>query len=245
MWALLPALALAAEPDLEARLLGPEPEVRVFGPAPTTAAPVEAAVTAEPPADVTAPAGAATRSDDPLALLGDLDGALASDRSSPAESLPYWVPVLALAGAAAFYQFRRKTVAAAPTEDAAQISVLTRAALGNGSGLALVEVRDGRRTRRLLLGTGDKNPVLLSELDAAAPIEVRGDATPAPRPSRRSEGLSRQLTEPRSAPSPRGVVVGDQVLPVDDDSREARKAAAQILLDEALATRRTGPRAVQ
>ncbi len=190
------------------------------------------------------PLGVADGSDEPGAWLEQLDGLDRVASSSPVPGLPWWVPLAALIGAGAFYWSRKKKAETGP-EDGQPIRVASRAQIDGTAGIAIVEIRDGGRRRRFLIGTGDKSPVLLTELGATRAAATTGvEVTSAPigaRPvSRRSSGLSNALSS--GEPAKRRSVASDWAAPEPGGEMAPRTAAARVLHDEALGR---GPGAVQ
>lgn len=228
-WLLLVMMASAQDSALETRLLGPQapivgPSAPVVGPAAPVVQPQAA------PLPVQTPVAAEQA---PLSFLDTLqsDGTVSAESSSP--GLPWWVPLVALAGAGAFYWTRRKTVAE-EGELAPAIRVISRAGLGGSAGISIVEVLDGDRCRRLVIGTGDKQPVLLTELAPSARLEpVREDRPVSGRASVLARALSRPKQTSNATSVPRTPRPANDWMAADPSSEMGpRKAAARVLIHQ-------------
>ncbi len=228
-WLLVIAMASAQDSTLEQRLLGPQapivgPSAPIVGPAPPVVQP------ALPNSLVEAPA---TVQPSPLSFMDTLqtDGTVRAASGTP--GLPWWVPLVALAGAGAFYWTRRKT-AVEEGELAPAVRVISRAALGGSAGISIVEVLDGDRCRRLVIGTGDKQPVLLTELAPSARLEpVRDDRPVSGRASVLARALSRPQTSSSAKSAPRTPRPANDWMAADPSSEIGpRKAAARVLIHQ-------------
>ncbi len=228
-WLLFMVMASAQDGTLEQRLLGPQapivgPSAPLVGPAP----PVVQAVLPNTPAEAPAPTQVS-----PLSFMDTLETDGTMSATSDAPGLPWWVPLVALAGAGAFYWTRRKT-AVEEGELAPAIRVISRAPLGGSAGISIVEVLDGDRCRRLVIGTGDKQPVLLTELAPSARLEPVRDDRPV---SGRASVLARALSRPKAASSaksaPRTPRPANDWMAADPSSEIGpRKAAARVLIHQ-------------
>jgi hypothetical protein len=228
-WLLLMVMASAQENTLEQRLLGPQ--APIVGPAAPIVGPVAPVVQAALPNALVEAQPAAQPS--PLSFMDTLetDGTVSAASSAP--GLPWWVPLVALAGAGAFYWTRRKT-AVEEGELAPAIRVISRAGLGGSAGISMVDVLDGDRCRRLVIGTGDKQPVLLTELAPSARLEPVQDDRPV---SGRASVLARALSRPKASSSPKSAPrtprpANDWMAADPSSEIGPRKAAARVLIHQ-------------
>jgi hypothetical protein len=228
-WLLVIVMASAQDSALEQRLLGPQ--APIVGPTAPVVGPTAPIVQASIPTPAIAPPAAVPAV--PLSFLDTLESEGTVSIPSSAPGLPWWVPIIALIGAGAFYWTRRKT-AVEESELAPAIRVISRATLGGSAGISIVEVLDGDRCRRLVIGTGDKQPVLLTELAPSARLEpVRDDRPVSGRASVLARALSRP--QPSSAPksAPRTPRPSNDWTAADPSSEIGpRKAAARVLIHQ-------------
>jgi hypothetical protein len=116
---------------------------------------------------------------------GLAEGEVASESEMSLPALPWWFPV-ALLGSLGLFLYTRKQGGLRPLGlggAVAPMRVLSRTALGQNTGLALVELDDGDGgTRRVLVGFGGGSPNLVTELGAQRALELEEPA-PAPVPA--------------------------------------------------------------
>jgi hypothetical protein len=228
-WLLLMAMASAQDSVLEQRLLGPQapivgPTAPIVGPAAPVVQATVPALTVEAPTVV---------QQSPLSFMDTLETEGTVSATSSAPGLPWWVPLVALVGAAGFYWTRRKS-AVEEGELAPAIRVISRAGLGGSAGISIVEVLDGDRCRRLVIGTGDKQPVLLTELAPSARLEPVQDDRPV---SGRASVLARALSRPKASSSPKSAPrtprpANDWMAADPSSEIGPRKAAARVLIHQ-------------
>lgn len=117
--------------------------------------------------------------------LNDLvEEATESEQEGGLPSVPWWLPA-SLLGAAGLFLFTRREGGLRQLglgNTATPMRVLSRTALGQNTGLALVELDDGAgATRRVLVGFGGGSPNLVTELGTqVASAPVLAEPKPAP-----------------------------------------------------------------
>ncbi len=176
------------------------PPTAAVAPADPAPAPDAAAAAAPAPTPAVDPAPAAPAAADPLAdrLLGGsaapgADPAAAAP-AAPTAGLPLapaWLWAVLIVVAAGLLWLRAR-ITAGPS-DGPSLTVVGRTLLGREGNLAVVEVKDGDRTRRMLIGYGGGAPRLVAEL-------ADGD-TAAPAPGAFGAAMRRAVSAPAPAPA--------------------------------------------